>query len=767
MASVAAAVAEYDAWCEAHGGAGAFAEEADAVDRLRRALDVAFEDAERSSSPLDALIDTARALLDDDPRSSATVLDERWDETRRASTRATRALEAVGDHAVAGFVRVADLAGSPDAEAVACAVLRAFARAAESPRDAFVAVLERLHVRAEQLRRQLRRGEPVHSAAEALGWRLAAECLRAMPTLLARRRRDPALHALDADPLVRSVEAIAIEAEAHAFATEGEDEGLPGTSEGTSEGTSGRVWASPAEALEAARAYRRSTLRLFAEYASPYDANANANANANAREGGKYAKDTTDARVVRLCLEWLARDPSPETLRLAAAATRARRADDVETLFRVATTVESNDVGDSITTHDDADATAPLSVVGAVVLAGAWLVAAEEKTPFPEPFATDIASPCRSAEASFRKRPERVAEHVAAAFAAADGESLWETVPSSSRDSVRSALNAAVVHFAAVAFRRCGEKGAAPREEDVSLKRGNAAPRRGDDEKDSYDVADADVGEARRRRAFARALVALEMRVERAPSPAFRELARLAHARLLTGVDDDARFFLLARRIAKTKTKTKTETKTKTSRDPDASPAMRALYVSRLRRETHRALEVSNGSRDPKTNAPSPFARAEVVDLVLDATRGAIRTLSEAASRIDNRADVRDSASVELPESDEDADALVAGLNFFRFVLGRARGGLLRADDMRRDVAGVWSRRALVETHVAAPAAAWARSTLARLDDGEGASSLAKAKKKTEEGTEDAAALRSWRRRMGAEHVLEAARFVSELCDDP
>ena len=54
-----------------------------------------------------------------------------------------------------------------------------------------------------------------------------------------------------------------------------------------------------------------------------------------------------------------------------------------------------------------------------------------------------------------------------------------------------------------------------------------------------------------------------------------------------------------------------------------------------------------------------------------------------------------------------------------------------------------------------------------RLDDGEGASSLAKAKKKTEEGTEDAAALRSWRRRMGAEHVLEAARFVSELCDDP
>ena len=124
MASVAAAVAEYNAWCEAHGGAGAFAEEAEAVDRLRRALDVAFEDAERSSSPLDALIDTARALLDDDPRSPATVPDERWDETRRASTRATRALEAVGDHAVAGFVRVADLAGSPDAEAVACAVLR-------------------------------------------------------------------------------------------------------------------------------------------------------------------------------------------------------------------------------------------------------------------------------------------------------------------------------------------------------------------------------------------------------------------------------------------------------------------------------------------------------------------------------------------------------------------------------------------------------------------------------------------------------------------
>ena len=752
MASVAAAVAEYDAWCEAHGGAGAFAEEAEAVDRLRRALDVAFEDAERSSSPLDALIDTARALLDDDPRSPATVPDERWDETRRASTRATRALEAVGDHAVAGFVRVADLAGSPEAEAVACAVLRAFARAAESPRDAFVAVLERLHVRAEQLRRQLRRGD-TGGAAEALGWRLAAECLRAMPTLLARRRRDPALHALDADPLVRRVEAIAIEAEAHAFATEGED-----TSEDTSEGTSeGTVWASPAEALEAARAYRRSALRLFAEFASPHDANANA----NAREGGKHAKhakDTTDARVVRLCLEWLARDPSPETLRLAAAATRARRADDVETLFRVATYVESYDDVDSTydvrrtTYDDDDDATeTPLSVVGAVVLACAWLVAAEEKTPFPEPFAADIASPCRSAEASFRERPERVAKRVAAAFAAADfRESLRDVdVPSSSRDSVRSALNAAAVHFAAIAFRRCGEGGA-----------------RDDKKKDVGDVGDV-IGEARRRRAFARALVALEMRVERAPTPAFRELARLAHARLLTCVDDDTRFFLLARRIAKTNANASAKTETETcGNDPDASPAMRALYVSRTRRETHRALEVTRGgSRFPK----SPFARAEVVDLVLDATRGAIRTLSEAASRLDDNRDstFADPESDELPESDEDADALVAGLNFFRFVLGRARGGFLRADDMRSDVAGVWSRRALVETHVAAPAAAWARSTLARLDDGEGASSLAKAKKKTEEGTEDAAALRSWRRRMGAEHVLEAARFVSELCDDP
>ena len=220
------------------------------------------------------------------------------------------------------------------------------------------------------------------------------------------------------------------------------------------------------------------------------------------------------------------------------------------------------------------------------------------------------------------------------------------------------------------------------------------------------------------------------MRVERAPTPAFRELARLAHARLLTCVDDDTRFFLLARRIAKTNDAKSAKTETETyGNDPDASPAMRALYVARTRRETHRALEVTRGgSRFPK----SPFARAEVVDLVLDATRGAIRTLSEAASRLDTNRDstFADPESDELPESDEDADALVAGLNFFRFVLGRARGGFLRADDMRSDVAGVWSRRALVETHVAAPAAAWARSTLARLDDGEGASSLAKAKKK-------------------------------------
>ena len=704
MASVAAAVAEYDAWCEAHGGAGAFAEEAEAVDRLRRALDVAFEDAERSSSPLDALIETARALLDDDPRSSATVPDERWDETRRASTQAARGRRSATTRwPVSCASRISRDRRTPKRSPAPCSA------PSRAPRSRPATRSSPCWSGCTFARSSFGASFGAASRAlggEALGWRLAAECLRAMPTLLARRRRDPALHALDADPLVRRVEAIAIEAEAHAFATEGEDEGLPGTSEGTTEGTSGLPgWASPAEALEAARAYRRSATRLFADTRLRRE---------REREGTRTRAKVANTRKTPpmhascVCVSsgWLGTRVRRRSGWRRRRARSARR--DVETLFRVATTVASNDVGDSITTHDDADATAPLplSVVGAVVLAGAWLVAAEEKTPFPEPFATDIASPCRSAEASFRKRPERVAEHVAAAFAAADGESLWETVPSSSRDSVRSALNAAVVHFAAIAFRRCGEKGAAPREEDVSLKRGNAAPRRGDDKKvETKNVGD--VGEARRRRAFARALVALEMRVERAPSPAFRELARLAHARLLTGVDDDARFFLLARRIAKTKTKSKTKTETETSRDPDASPAMRALYVSRLRRETHRALEVSNGSRDSKTNASSPFARAEVVDLVLDATRGAIRTLSEAASRIDNRADVEDPESDELPESDEDADALVAGLNFFRFVLGRARGGLLRADDMRRDVAGVWSRRALVETHVAAPAAAW------------------------------------------------------------
>jgi len=94
MASVAEAVAEYDAWCEARGGSCDFAEEAEAVDRLRRALDVAFENAEHASSPLDALLDTARALLDDDPRNvSHAFPDETHEETLEvASKRARRAL---------------------------------------------------------------------------------------------------------------------------------------------------------------------------------------------------------------------------------------------------------------------------------------------------------------------------------------------------------------------------------------------------------------------------------------------------------------------------------------------------------------------------------------------------------------------------------------------------------------------------------------------------------------------------------------------------
>jgi hypothetical protein len=52
---------------------------------------------------------------------------------------------------------------------------------------------------------------------------------------------------------------------------------------------------------------------------------------------------------------------------------------------------------------------------------------------------------------------------------------------------------------------------------------------------------------------------------------------------------------------------------------------------------------------------------------------------------------------------------------------------------------------------------------LARLDEGEGASSLAKTEETPDEDDDES----RWRVRMGAEHVLEAARFVSELCENP
>jgi hypothetical protein len=182
---------------------------------------------------------------------------------------------------------------------------------------------------------------------------------------------------------------------------------------------------------------------------------------------------------------------------------------------------------------------------------------------------------------------------------------------------------------------------------------------------------------------------------------------------------------------------------------------MRALNLSRVTRETHRALsDCSDGF--------NPFADVcRVVDVVLDATRFSIRNLESAFG---------DLATGRTAAEDEDADALVAGLNFFRFVLGRARfrageksaNGGTEADDAR-DVASVWSRRAFIEAHVAAPAARWARSTLARLDEGEGASSLAKTEETPNEDDDES----RWRVRMGAEHVLEAARFVSELCENP
>ena len=189
-----------------------------------------------------------------------------------------------------------------------------------------------------------------------------------------------------------------------------------------------------------------------------------------------------------------------------------------------------------------------------------------------------------------------------------------------------------------------------------------------------------------------------------------------------------------------------------------APPAScRALYISRLRRETHRALTEAPES---ELGARAPFARPSAVDLVVRACLSAIRALESAASRAasEGRETV---AAGSAPPEDEDADALVAGLNFFRLVLGRA--GRLRADSAR-DVAVVRSRRAMIGTRVASPATAWARSTLARLDGGEGASSAEK--RMAAEDTDDAAASRAWRARMGAEHVLEAARFVSELCDE-
>ena len=739
MASVAEAVAEYDAWCEARDGSCDFAEEAEAVDRLRRALDVAFENAEHASSPLDALLDTARALLDDDPRHVSDAFpDETHEETREvASKRARRALEAVGDHAVAGLVRVADLAGSPEAEAVACAALRAFARAAESPRDAFVAVLERLHIHAEQLRRGARgddddddasRGASAALETQSRGWRLAAECLRAMTSLLARWRRDPALHVLDAEPLVRHVEAIAI-----ASLSLTELESLPDVSFPGETHIVSSSWASPAAALEAARAYRLGALRLFARASSSSSGGETRSVErVTSIDRAKNKNDTGDkidvsglpARVARLCLAWLAGDPSPETLALVSAATRTLGVADVESTFRVA---GSEDFLKTTT----CSSLAPL--VGAAVLAGAWLVAAEKRNPFPEPFPETKTSPCRSAEAFFSARPERVAAPVTAAFAFADGDSFSFSFSSRSRDGFRSALNAAAVHFAAVAFRRCGEGGApSARDSDACFSSGSESFSSG------------------RRETFARALASLETRVASAPSPEFRELARLAHARLLTAVDHDTRFALLAAKISDAKTKT--------------TPAMRALYLSRLTRETHRALASSEKNASSSEKNDSPFADARrVVDVVFDATRGSIGNLESAFAEATSAA-----------AEDEDADALVAGLNFFRFVLGRARFRAgetsaksrgTEADDAR-DVASVWSRRAFIEAHVAAPAVRWARSTLARLDEGEGASSLEKTKTEEETPDEDDDDSR-WRRRMGAEHVLEAARFVSELCENP
>ena len=403
---VAAAVAEYDAWCEAHGGAGAFAEEAEAV------IDCVARSTSRSKTRNDR---HRRWTRSSKPRArcwtmTAIVGHGSRREVGRDAPRlhARRALEAVGPRG--GRFRARR--GSRDRRRRSGRLRRAprLARAAESPATrsspcwsgcTFARIAGASFGAASPCTRRRRRSAGA-----------AAECLRAMPTpraAAARPRSTRRTRTLWFGASRRS------RSKRSARFRDGGRRRRPSGTRVTTEGTSG-LPAGRRRGGARGGAPTAGARRVFGVRVSTTRTRTRTRTRAKVANTRKTPPMHACASASRVG------GPGPESGDApAGGGGDARwRADDVETLFRVATTVESNDVGDSITIHDDAVTTAPLLWS----VRSSWPARGRGggKDVVPGTVRDRRRLPCRSAEACSetsraRRRTRRAARR-------ADGESL-------------------------------------------------------------------------------------------------------------------------------------------------------------------------------------------------------------------------------------------------------------------------------------------------------------------------------------------------------
>lgn len=659
MASAAAeACARYDVWCDVRDvSSGDLDEEADEVERLRLAFEIACRDVRDAPAPHGEFLAVTEALLDSTIDDFDTDSGARIDGTATAvSKRASRVLEAVGDVVLQYLTCEADRFDTPDAEKVVCDVIRTFAHVTSSPRDALLVMQEMLDLRTGQLANGLiaeHEGELNEMADlekhKTWGWRLVVTILGAMSHLIETQKRDPSLHARDAAPLVQQVALLA-----NAYRDDDETE------------LSEPNWAPITDVLGEISLYKRCVLETLSKFAEE-----------------KFQGSERARCACRVALTYAAQDPSHTTVALVTNVLVSRGVTSIQQLFEVSGIVSS---GEGETNADEFLA----AVAGSVTVANVW-------DAFPED--NWVLTPFVIAQAL---------------------DATWRVANTSFSNETRSGLNAVALSFASNAFLRAKKYTGQP------------------DEKHNHHYS-----------LFLKTAYRFETLTLGAPSVKLRELSRVTHARLLTSLRPDMRFEVVKGRVGVDLEPDEVDDKYVAHREmPKPAAAVTALYLSRITREIREILD-----------------RRETDEKSQETSRGYVNLVQAALTDALRKASPTEEDELSIAGA---ADVLVAGLNCFRFVLGRARTKHLSGEFRKmnsqafeHEMVAYWHGRDTMLHDVVHPAINWAKQMLTAIDAEE---KISEKNNESDNGIGNDADPK-WCRRMGAEHVLETAGLVAELCE--